>query len=209
MMLNKVKKVIFGLLVMNVADEDFIHPTNQSQLRKWLLQNHARQSGTWLVTYKMSSGKQRIDYKDIVDELLCFGWIDSKPNAIDDEKSKLWIAPRKLNSGWSKVNKEKIERLINLKKMHQSGLTKIEEAKKNGSWTKLDQVEELEIPVDLEKEFKKYKSAASYFEAFPKSVKRSILEWIHNAKKIETREKRIKETAQLAESNLRANQWHK
>jgi len=190
-------------------DKEFIHPKTQSQLRQWLLENHTRREGLWLVTYKISSDKGRINYKDIVDELLCFGWIDSKPNTIDEEKSKLWIAPRNPKSGWSKVNKEKIIKLTKDKKIHPSGLALVEQAKKNGAWNKLDKVEELEIPLELDKEFKKYKLAKINFEAFPKSVKKNILEWILNAKKEETKDKRIKETAELAEENVRANQWRK
>ena len=119
----------------------------------------------------------------------------------------LWIAPRQITSGWSKINKEKVERLIKEKRMDPSGLDKINKAIANGSWNKLDQIENLEIPWDLEQELKRYKSAQSNFDAFPRSVKKSILEWIANAKREDTRLKRIAETAQLADDNIRANQW--
>jgi uncharacterized protein YdeI (YjbR/CyaY-like superfamily) len=128
-------------------------------LRDWLLKNHHRKTGLWFITYKQAAGKGRIAYSDIVDELLCFGWIDSKPNALDDERSKLWIAPRKSNSGWSKINKEKIEKLIKDKRMHAAGLAKMNQAIENGSWNKLDQVENLEIPKEIKLEFKKYAMA--------------------------------------------------
>lgn len=94
-------------------------------------------------------------------------------------------------------------------RMHTSGLDKVKKAKKDGTWDKLDAIENLEIPLDLELEFKKYQSANAHFEAFPRSVKKSILEWIINAKKNETRLKRIEETAKSAEINIRANQWRK
>lgn len=192
---------------MTSLEEDFIQPKTQTELRDWLLKNHNRKSGLWFITFKQTSGKGRIAYSDIVDELLCFGWIDSKPNSLDDKRSKLWIAPRKSNSGWSKINKEKIERLIKDQKMHAAGLAKMNQAIENGSWNRLDQVENLEIPKELELALAKYELAQKNFEAFPKSVKKSILEWIANAKKEETKTKRICETAKLAESNIRANQW--
>jgi uncharacterized protein YdeI (YjbR/CyaY-like superfamily) len=192
---------------MKQTIEDSIHPKSQNQLRQWLIKNHTRPTGLWLITYKLASGKARIAYSDIVDELLCFGWIDSKPNSLDEERSKLWIAPRKSTSGWSKINKAKVERLIKEGKMHAAGMAKMNQAIVNGTWNKLDQVESLSIPTELEQEFKKYKTSKANFDAFPNSVKRSILEWIANAKKPETKNKRVSETAKLAESNIRANQW--
>ena len=91
--------------------------------------------------------------------------------------------------------------------MHAAGMAKMNQAIVNGTWNKLDQVESLSIPTELEQEFKKYKTSKANFDAFPNSVKRSILEWIANAKKPETKNKRVSETAKLAESNIRANQW--
>jgi uncharacterized protein YdeI (YjbR/CyaY-like superfamily) len=119
----------------------------------------------------------------------------------------LWMSPRKPGSGWSKPNKERIERLMAAGLMTPAGLQKIEASKEDGSWTKLDAVEELEIPPDLETAFDSYSSARQNFEAFPRSVKRAVLEWIIQAKRPETRAKRVGETARLAEDNIRANQW--
>jgi uncharacterized protein YdeI (YjbR/CyaY-like superfamily) len=148
-----------------------------------------------------------LDYDDIVEEALCWGWVDSKVNALDEERSMLWIAPRKPKTGWSKPNKERVERMIAAGRMQPAGLAKIEAAKIDGTWNKLDGVEELEIPPDLQKAFEQYKGAAANWEAFPRSVKRGILEWILHAKRAETREKRVEETARLAGENKRANQW--
>lgn len=119
----------------------------------------------------------------------------------------LWFAPRKSGTGWSKLNKERVERLIAQGLMLPAGLAKVEAAKRDGSWTALDAIEALEIPPDLDKALSEQPEAKQHFEAFPRSVKRGILEWIAAAKKPETRAKRIAETAQLAAQNLRANQW--
>ncbi len=91
--------------------------------------------------------------------------------------------------------------------MMPAGLAKIEAAKRDGTWSKLDEVDALVVPDDLRAELKRYENANDFFEAFPKSVKRGILEWILNAKRPETRQKRISETARLANRNERANQW--
>lgn len=119
----------------------------------------------------------------------------------------LWMSPRKPGTGWSRPNKERIERLTAAGLIAPAGLAKIEAARKDGSWEALDAVEALEIPPDLEKAFAAYETAKPNFEAFPRSVKRAILEWISNAKKPETRAKRVEETARLAAENVRANQW--
>jgi uncharacterized protein YdeI (YjbR/CyaY-like superfamily) len=186
-----------------------IHPKTRSAWRAWLTRNHDLGKGIWLISWKKISGKPQIPYDDLVEEALCFGWIDSKPNKLDEQRSMLWFAPRKSDSGWSRLNKERIEHAIATGIMMPSGLIKIEAAKKDGSWNALDAVEALEIPPDLLQAFTKNKMAAENFEKFPRSVKRSILEWIGNAKTATTRTKRITETADLAANNERANQWRK
>ncbi len=194
--------------MMNVPINS-IHPKTRAEWRAWLEQHHTRKEGVWLISYKKGAGKPRFDYEEAVEEALCFGWIDSKPNALDDERSRLWFAPRKPQTGWSKLNKERIERLIEQGLMMPAGLAKVEAAKQDSSWHALDAIEALEIPPDLEQALIAYGEAKQNFEAFPKSVKRGILEWIASAKKPETRAKRIRETAQLAAENVRANQWRK
>lgn len=182
---------------------------SRSEWRKWLERNAASNSGIWVVTNKKNSGLPRLEYEEIVQEALCFGWIDSKPRKLDEVRSMLWCAPRKAGSGWSKKNKLRAERLISEGLMADIGLQKIEQSKADGSWFALDDVENLVIDTDLATEFSRYNRAASYFAAFPRFTQRAILEWISQAKKPETRAKRIEETARLAANNERANQWRK
>ena len=186
-----------------------IHPETRLAWRIWLEQNHTRLKGVWVISYKKNAGKPRFEYDEAVEEALCFGWIDSKPNKLDHERSMLWFAPRKPGTGWSKINKERTERMIAAGLLAPAGLEKIEAARQDGSWNALDAIEALETPPDLEEALDAYPSARGYFDAFPRSVKRGILEWIANAKTPATRAKRIEETAHLAEDNLRANQWRK
>lgn len=194
---------------MTKVPKNSIHPITRAEWRTWLEQNHTRTEGIWLISYKKATGKSRFDYDEAVEEALCFGWIDSKPNKLDAERFLLWFAPRKPGTGWSKLNKERVERLLQQGLMMPPGLAKVEAAKADGSWTALDAIEALEIPPDLEQAFATDETAKQNFEAFPKSVKRGILEWIASAKKPETRAKRVQETAQLAAKNERANQWRK
>lgn len=184
-----------------------IHPKSRAEFRAWLEQNWRQPTGVWVITYKKATGLPRVEYDDLVVECLCFGWIDSKPGLIDEERSRLYIAPRKLGSNWSKINKDRAEKAIALGLMAKPGLDKIEFAKRDGSWNALDEVEALVIPADLRTELRQYPGAESNFTGFPKSAQRGILEWILNAKRPETRQKRIAETAHLASENKRANQW--
>jgi len=194
---------------MDNVPDNAIHPHSRLEWRAWLEQHHTQTKGIWLVSYKKATGNPRIDYNEAVEEALCFGWIDSKPNTLDDARSLLWFAPRKKGTGWSKLNKERVERLMQQGLMMPAGLAKVDAAKADGSWIALDAIEALEIPPDLEQALIAYGEAQPNFAAFPKSVKRGILEWIAAAKKPETRAKRVEETAQLAAQNLRANQWQK
>jgi uncharacterized protein YdeI (YjbR/CyaY-like superfamily) len=184
-----------------------IEVKSRAEWRKWLIKNHKTSGSIWLVAYKKALPEWHVPAAQIAEEALCFGWVDSLPRKLDEERSMLLLAPRKPKSAWSKINKERAERMMAQGLMQASGLAVIEAAKASGTWTKLDEIETLAVPPDLTAAFAKNKKAASYFEAFPRSVKRGILEWIIQAKKPETRAKRVAETVELAAQNIRANQW--
>ena len=180
---------------------------SRNALRKWLLKNHERSESVWIITYKKSSPELYLPYSELVDECLCFGWIDSLPRKVDEERTKHLISPRSARSNWSAVNKKKVSALTKSGLMHTAGQLVVEKAKKSGTWTALDKASILELPVDLIKELKAHGSALAYFEAFPPSTKRGILEWIGNAKRPETRTKRCQETAHAASKNERVLNW--
>jgi uncharacterized protein YdeI (YjbR/CyaY-like superfamily) len=186
---------------------DAVHPKSIAAWRAWLLEHHERDNGVWLVTYKKAAGIPDMSYDDAVCEALCFGWVDSKPRALDERRTMLWFAPRKSGSLWSLPNKQRVDKLMAAGRMHAAGLRKVEAAKVDGTWTALDAVEALLIPADLGEALAQYPDALPHFEAFPRSVKRGILEWILQAKTAPTRRKRVEETARLAAQNVRANQW--
>ena len=192
---------------MSDAPQPSVHPLTRSEWRQWLVAHHARTTGVWWVSYKKATGKPRFEYDDAVEEALCFGWIDSKPNKLDAERTLLWFAPRKAGTGWSRPNKLRVERMLNAGLMAEAGLKKVAQAKLDGSWEKLDAIEELTVPDDLAQALDGLPMATHHFNAFPRSAKRGILEWIAAAKTSATRSKRIEETARLASQNQRANQW--
>lgn len=189
--------------------EDAFEPRDRAGWRAWLQANHARSKGVWLALRKKSAGPVNLTLDDAVEEALCFGWIDSKPRKLDDARSLLYIAPRKAGSGWSGVNKARIERVLAAGLMAPAGQAKIDAAKADGSWGKLDTVDAPEVPSDLETALLALDGAHVNFSAFPRSARRGILEWIGNAKRPETRAAQIGETARLAARNERANQWRK
>ena len=174
--------------------------------RRWLKKHHTQAESIWLVFWKKGDPRH-VPNGDIVEEALCFGWVDSLPRKLDAQRSMLLLSPRRAGSAWSKLNKQRAERMIAEGLMTPAGLARIEAAKKDGLWSKLDGVDALEVPADLVAALKAHKPAAANWDAFPRSVKRGILEWILQAKRPETRARRVAETAVRASRNERANQW--
>ncbi|MDJ0781376.1 MAG: YdeI/OmpD-associated family protein [Desulfosarcinaceae bacterium] len=176
-----------------------------AQLRRWLGDHHAQRQSVWIVTWKKGAGRPYVGYDDIVDQCLCFGWVDSLRRKVDDARTMLRISPRNPKSNWSRANKRRVARLTRDGLMRPSGSRMVALAKRRGTWNFLDDVEKLEVPEDLRAEFGKYPHAARYFNAFPPSSRRGILGWIKSAKTDATRRKRIVETARQAERNIKAN----
>jgi uncharacterized protein YdeI (YjbR/CyaY-like superfamily) len=184
-----------------------IYPASRAEWRAWLAANHAQTGSVWLVLPKKGSGLDGVAYPEAVDEALCFGWVDSLPRKLDDARSLILMSPRKPKSNWSAVNKAKVARLLADGLMTPAGQALIDAAKANGTWDALNGVDALETPDDLAAAFTP--QARVFWEAFPRSAKRGILEWILNARTPETRARRIAETAGCASRNERANQWRK
>lgn len=173
--------------------------------RKWFEEHHLVEKSVWLIIYRKQSSTPSVYYDEAVDEALCFGWIDSTPKKRDEESYYQFFARRSPKSNWSRVNKEKVARLMEMGLMTEAGMAAVELAKQTGTWTALDEVENLTIPDDLQAAFQENVAAWSNFDAFSRSSKRGILEWIQSAKKPETRQRRIAQTVSLAADNKKAN----
>jgi uncharacterized protein YdeI (YjbR/CyaY-like superfamily) len=184
---------------------DTFYAQDRAEWRAWLAQNHASAPRIWFIYYKPGSGKPCVAYDDAVEEALCFGWIDSHTKTIDDQHYVQLFTPRKPKSQWSKINKRRIEKLIELGLMTEAGLQKIEAAKGDGSWSRYDSVDALQIPDDLAQALAANETANTYFQAFNNSSKKIILWWIESAQRPQTRQKRIAETVALAAQNIKAN----
>ena len=157
----------------------------------WLKENHAKCDGVWLIYYRASTGKRRLSWEDAVREALCFGWIDSKVQPIDDARYKQIFTPRKPRSVWSKINKQYITELIEAELMADAGLRAVDVAKKNGAWSLLEPVDALIVPADLESALRESERAREAYEALSTSAKRAVLYPLYSAKREDTRAKRL------------------
>ena len=171
----------------------------------WLEKHWQNTLSVFLIIYKKYSGVPSITYDVAVDVALCFGWVDSKINKRDEFSWYQYFAKRNPKSNWSGVNKTKVERLLADGLMAENGLEMVRLAKEIKTWSALDGVENLVLPIEFKTMFAEYNVAFLYWEKFPRSVKRGILEWIYNAKKMETKMARIEKTVLLAAQNRRAN----
>jgi uncharacterized protein YdeI (YjbR/CyaY-like superfamily) len=161
--------------------------------RKWLEKNHSTCTSVWLIYFKKDSGKSRVPYADAVEEALCFGWIDSTLNPIDEHSYMQLFTPRKSKSGWSKLNKDRVEKLIAEGLMTPAGMEKIDMAKLHGTWSKLDGIESFSVPPELEQAFTANKKAKKFFETLSNTNKKYILYYVNGAKRADTKAKRIDE----------------
>ncbi len=185
-------------------DAPHVHADDRATWRAWLEANHAAARGVWLVTWRPRSGRVGLDYESAIEEALCFGWVDSTGGHFDDDRGKLYFAPRKPRSVWAASNKARVERLIGDGRMAPAGLAAIERAKANGWWEILDAAERLEVPEDLAAALDARPPAAVNFAAFPPSARKMLLGWIAVAQRPETRAARITEIAEAAARNERA-----
>ena len=192
---------------MQQQELETICPASTQEWRSWLEANHASKGSVWIIYYKKKAGKPTISWSEAVDQALCFGWIDSTARSIDDDTYMQFFCPRKLTSAWSKINKEKVKYLIAEGLMTAAGYASIETAKQNGSWTILDEVEELIVPEDLETAFGSQTGSKDFFLSLSKSVRKSMLQWLVLAKRPETRRKRVSEIAELASQGLKPKQF--
>jgi uncharacterized protein YdeI (YjbR/CyaY-like superfamily) len=177
---------------------------SRSALRAWLARHHAAHPAIWLVYEKKSAGGSRaLGYDAIVEEALCFGWIDSVSRGLDDRRSMLYFSPRRRGSVWSALNKRRIESLERDGLMTEAGRALVEGAKRDGSWVALDEAEALIVPEDLALALASNPRARERFEAFPPGVRKRALTLIAAAKRGEARRQRIATIVADAARNVR------
>ncbi len=181
--------------------------SSRHEWRAWLLANHAASGPIWLIYPKQSTGATTTDltYSAIVEEALCFGWIDSLPRRLDDRHAMLYISPRKPRSVWSALNKQRIASLEAAGLIHPAGHKVIAAAINDRSWNILDDAENLQMPPDLAAAMNANPAAQANYDAFPRGAKKLLITWIITAKRPNTRAARITEAVKLAQQNIRAS----
>ncbi len=184
---------------------DRVEVRSLDDLHNWLRAHHTRGSGVWLVIWKKHTAFY-LTYDEIVEELLCWGWVDSRTMRVDADRSGLLIAPRNPKSAWSAPNKARVAKLRAEGRMQPSGEALIAAAQANGMWNFLDDVERLEVPDDLAQALGDLRPV---WEDYPRSVKRGTLEWIKTAKTSPTRAKRIADVVTSAQQGQRPSPFRR
>ena len=187
-----------------MADKPELYFKNDTEWRNWLSENHSLSKGIYLIFYKVENTEASMRWEEAVKVALCFGWIDSTVKSLGNGKRKQYFCPRNPKSVWSALNKRYIKELTKNNLMHKSGLEIIEIGKQNGSWTALDDVEKGVIPNDLQLHFNKSKTAFTNYQNFAPSYRKNYLYWLNQAKRTETRQKRITEIIKLCEANIKS-----
>lgn len=184
-----------------LADLPVMEPAGRREWRAWLEANHADSPGVWLAVGKKGNPVTALTYQAAVEEAVCFGWIDSVVNRLDEARFKQLMTPRRPGSVWAPSNKERVARLAERGLMAPAGLAAVAAAKADGSWTILDEVETLAAPADLAAALADNPDAEHGFAALPPSTRKQLLYWIASAKRPVTRERRIAEIAAAAAEN--------
>jgi uncharacterized protein YdeI (YjbR/CyaY-like superfamily) len=187
-----------------LEEKPHLYFKNTTEWRNWLHENHNLSDGIFLIFYKVNSPFESMRWEEAVQVAICYGWIDSVVKKVDNERRKQLFTPRKHKSVWSKLNKTYIKKLIADNLMQESGLSKIEIAKQNGSWESLDDVENLIVPNDLQLAFEQNKTAFDNYTNLSPSYRKNYLYWLNQAKRQETRNIRIEAIIALCEQNIKA-----
>ncbi|WP_226390328.1 YdeI/OmpD-associated family protein [Penaeicola halotolerans] len=184
---------------MMISTENFaqVQISSPADLRTWLEANHAQQESVWLVTYKKNVPDKYVSTQEVLDELLCFGWIDGIRRKLDEERTMQLISPRRVEH-WAKTYKDRAAKLIADGKMHTAGFRSIEVAKQNGLWDFMDDVDQLIEPADLRAALDQQAHAAVFFDGINPSSKRFVLRWLKLAKTDKTRQSRIEQLVALS-----------
>ena len=190
-----------------IKTENFaqVEVTSRAQLREWLEHNHMQSQSIWLIRYMKHTGARYLSTSDMIDEILCFGWIDGIARKLDDERTMRLLSPRRTQH-WAKTYKDRVAKLEEQGRIHPAGLKAIEDAKRNGLWDAIDEVDALVMPSDLTEALAAQPPAAEHFARFATSSRRNMLRWIKLAKTPATRAKRIEQTAVLAARNEKVPQ---
>lgn len=184
-------------------DFPIYHPADLAAWRSWLAANHDRERGAWVVSWRKGSGRDAVPYEQLVEEAICFGWIDSTVNVLDDERGLQLMTPRKARSGWTRLNRRRAEAAEADGRMTDAGRRAVEVAKANGWWTRYDAVEDLVEPDDLARALDGSPEARRNWDGFPPSARKQLLWTVVSAVRPDTRARRVAAVVADAEAGRR------
>lgn len=185
-------------------DFPLYHPADVAAWRAWLTHHHGTARGVWVVTWRRTTGRPMVAYEHLVEEALCFGWIDSTARPLDDDRRQQLVTPRKPKSSWSRLNRRRVAELEASGRMTDAGRRAVEAARANGYWLLSDAVEDLVEPPELAAALDRSPAARRTWDGFAPSVRKPLLWWVVSAAKPETRATRIERIVQAAEQGRSA-----
>lgn len=194
-----------GRAMIKTENFEQVEVTSAAQLRRWLEAHYTQEESIWLVTYKKHTGDKYVSRSQVLDEILCFGWIDGIARKLDEDRTMQLLSPRRTQQ-WAKSYKDRAARLEKEGRLHPAAQYAIERSKQLGLWDAMNDVDALLMPDDLVTALKLHPPADTNFAQFASSSRRNILRWIKGAKTPETRAKRINQTAILAARNEKVPQ---
>jgi uncharacterized protein YdeI (YjbR/CyaY-like superfamily) len=180
------------------------HAESRSQLRAWLQHHHTTARGMWLCSWRSDTGKPKCPYPEVVEEAICFGWIDSTATLLDDDRGLQLLTPRKPKSSWTRLNRKRFVDMEAAGLMTDAGRRTAALAKNNGWWTIYDAVEDVVEPEGLKKALDANSQARAAWDGFPPSAKKQMLWWVISAARADTQERRISTIVEKAAHGERA-----
>jgi uncharacterized protein YdeI (YjbR/CyaY-like superfamily) len=185
-------------------DLPIFHPADLDAWRAWLERNHSTERGVWVASWKKATGRPAAPYERLVEEALCFGWIDSTVNTLDEGRSLQLMTPRKAKSGWTRLNRKRVAEMEAAGRMTDAGRKAVEVAQANGWWERYDLVEDLIEPPELAAALDASPAARTVWDGFPPSARKQMLWWVVSASKPETKASRVAKIVSDAEQGRRA-----
>lgn len=192
-----------------MAEKPTLYFSRDIEWREWLHNNHnSYPQGAYLIFYKLHLNTPTMRWEEAVKVALCYGWIDSTVKSLGNGKRQQYFCKRNPKSTWSALNKKYIKELEANSLIHESGWESIIIAKKSGTWSAMDDVENLIIPKKLQIAFNNNPEAFYNYQKFSPSYKKGYLAWLYQAKREETTNKRILEIIKFCENNIKSrNDW--
>jgi uncharacterized protein YdeI (YjbR/CyaY-like superfamily) len=186
-----------------IAPEDMLFAEDRAAWREWLAAHHQTRTQVWLLLHKKRVQEPSVSYDEAVEEALCWGWIDGLTNAWDERSYAVRFTPRKPGSVWSESNVARVERMIAEGRMTPAGMALVEEAKRRGTWDQAASGRLAVTPPDLEAALAGVPAAAARWAEWPASSRRQYVYWVLDAKRPETRARRIADVVRRAAAGLR------